>query len=476
MTIESVVGNGVLWYIQQGNSLDVLRSMPDGCVQTVATSPPYYNLRDYGVLPSVWPPESDWRDLDGSSINEPLPDCEHEWGGEHGRPGSEYREGLGGMCDGREDKAKIRKSFRRDKAEVAIRKNTTGAFCRRCGAWRGTFGLEPTPQLYVWHAVLIFREVRRVMRDDATLFLNLGDSYAGTGYGKGTGHFSLRDTPGAMKPKTDCRSAGLKPKDLCGIPWRVALALQADGWWLRDAIIWAKGWLTEDGVTEGNPMPGSHEDRCTSAYEFVFQFTKKRQYFWDWFAIKSTSGARPRNVWRINPKGDPSAHFATFPPALPERCIKAGTSEKGCCPKCGKPWVRVVERPPNPSKEFNVGDDLTGGAPGMGGNRQTSKGLHRNNGNAQGPPAITTGWRPGCKCNAGEPVPCIVLDPFCGSGTTGEVALKLGRRFIGIEINPDYIKDIANLRVERGETGLTRKQQKHGQTTLLDKTKETCNE
>jgi len=307
MTIESVVGNEALWYIQQGNSLDVLRSMRDRCVQVVVTPPLYYNLRDYGVLPSVWPPESDWRDLDGSSINEPLPDCQHEWGEEQtrktGRNDETWRDTKDGV------RIEGDSSVRCPKQEAS-----TGSFCRRCGAWRGTFGLEPTLDLYVWHSVLIFREVRRVMRDDATLFLNLGDSYAGTGYGKGTGHFSLRDTPGAMKPKTDYRSAGLKPKDPCGIPWRVALALQADG------------------------------------------------------------------------------------------------------------------------------------------------------------------WRPGCDCNAGEPVPCIVLDPFCGSGTTGEVALKLGRRFIGIEINPDYIKDIANLRVERGETGLTRKQQKHGQTTLFDKTKETCNE
>jgi DNA modification methylase len=248
----------------------------------------------------------------------------------------------------------------------------------------GQIGLEPTPDEFVARLVEVFREVRRVLRDDGTLWLNLGDSYANDGkWGGHTGgkHVSsLHCTPiGRNKKYT-----GLKPKDLIGIPWRVAFALQADCWYLRQDIIWHKP----------NPMPESVRDRCTKAHEYIFLLSKSERYYFDHEAMKEegvipagTKGAkgstqraaqagvnaRPpeykiydgkrnrRSVWTVNTRPFKGAHFATYPPALIEPCIKAG------CPVGG-----------------------------------------------------------------------TVLDPFFGAGTTGLVARDLGRNCIGVELNPDY--------------------------------------
>ncbi|MBC8395049.1 MAG: site-specific DNA-methyltransferase, partial [Deltaproteobacteria bacterium] len=149
------------------------------------------------------------------------------------------------------------------------------AFCQLCGAWRGCLGLEPTPEFFIQHMVQVFREIRRVLRSDGTLWLNLGDSYAGGGRGFGYGgkqdtNKGCEDVPRSIVPD------GLKPKDLCGIPWRVALALQNDGWWLRSDIIWHKP----------NPMPESVTDRPTKAHEYIFLLTKSAKYFYDADAIK----------------------------------------------------------------------------------------------------------------------------------------------------------------------------------------------
>jgi len=261
----------------------------------------------------------------------------------------------------------------------------------------GQLGLERTPKEYVAHLVEVFREVRRVLRKDGTLFLNLGDSYAsgkGTCYNPGGGDTSLgkerKDAgihPLDRGNKSTLALSGIKPKDLVGIPWRVAFALQADGWWLRQDIIWAKP----------NPMPESVRDRCTKAHEYIFMLTKSARYWYDAEAVREvqitpmdtkssqTFGAKGgkaeavygakvsgdkwepsghhnlRSVWTITTRPFKEAHFATFPPEIPDRCIKAG------CPIGG-----------------------------------------------------------------------VVLDPFFGAGTTGMVAKQLGRDFIGIELNPKY--------------------------------------
>jgi DNA modification methylase len=275
----------------------------------------------------------------------------------------------------------------------------------------GQLGLEKTPEEYVAKMVEVFREVRRVLRDDGTLWLNLGDSYAanrggtrqpaetlagGIGGKTEDGGLVNRDRFDGYNPTRNATAIGLKHKDMIGIPWRVAFALQSDGWYLRQDIIWNKP----------NPMPESVTDRCTKAHEYIFLLSKSQKYYYDAEAVRepvcevslrraeygwdcdrpSTKnnalgngggihtekmgtrfvdplGRNRRSVWTVTTKPFKGSHFATFPPDLIEPMIKAG------CPIGG-----------------------------------------------------------------------TVLDPFFGSGTTGLVALKLGRDFIGIELNPDYCK------------------------------------
>jgi len=196
-----------------GHVLDVLRRLPSDHFHCVITSPPYYGLRDYKTPPQVW----------GGVL-----DCPHQWGDE-----------MPPLHKGQVEQTKWAKAEGHGKGGNA----TTGAFCQRCGAWRGSLGLEPTPHLFVEHLVDVFREVRRVLRPDGLAWVNLGDSYAGSGKGawKNTEaprkhvYRPLAAGPEAAQPKS---WDGIKPKDIIGIPWRVALALQADGWWLRQDIVW----------------------------------------------------------------------------------------------------------------------------------------------------------------------------------------------------------------------------------------------
>jgi len=350
--------------------------------------------------------------------------------------------------------------------------------------------------------VEVFREVRRVMRDDGTLWLNMGDGYSGGNAGgtynpetwKPTDGSGGNSSWGKRQQRTE-RILGLRSKNLIGMPWRLALALQAEGWYLRSDIIWAKP----------NPMPESCTDRPTKSHEHLFLLTVKPRYFYDAHAVREkgvpsgwarqraagkdtwdycrtperiaatgqdcegstcVDGTRNlRDVWTIPTEAFPGAHFATFPRRLVEPCIKAGTSDKGCCPECGRPWVRVVEkervatRPARNSKIKVPGGWDTG--PG-------SHGTYHRDGRGQPEyrdasevgnrdPARhvstsqTLGWRPGCECG-GYPVvdPCTVFDPFCGSGTSGVVATQLGRRFVGIELNPEYA-EMARRRIANPE-------------------------
>jgi len=416
-----------------GDVLEQLKNIPDGVVQCCVTSPPYYGLRDY--FTRSW--------FGGNSF------CDHD------------------------------KYIEHQTAEIAGQgqMETTNS-CSKCGAWYGQLGLESTPDLYVEHLVKVFREVRRVLRDDGTLWLNLGDSYCSTSTGNmGTksnlhGAYTSEVYTKTIREQYTKHSRprtpkNMKPKDLIGIPWMVAFALRTDGWWLRSDIIWSKG----------NPMPESVTDRPTKSHEYVFLLTKNQDYFYDQEAIKEPSvsdhpsgnnfvrssrlsytnsdgsyrgndqqwdnigGYRnKRTVWTINPKPYKGAHFAVMPEELVSMCIKAGSSEKGCCSKCGAPWERITERKKliyikkTDKNKRDGGISVEHGFNRIGMSRgKYDQWLKENS-------SVAIGWQSSCKCIEASVIPCLILDPFAGSGTTLAVAAKLGRSYMGIELNPQYGK------------------------------------
>lgn len=304
-------------------------------------------------------------------------------------------------------------------------------------------GREGTPEDYVQNLVAVFHEVRRVLRDDGVCWLNLGDSYCGSwgnykGNNRGEGHqreiingskINNRAYTGTenYRPAASRKLDNIKPKDLIMIPARVALALQTDGWWLRSEVVWCKG----------NALPESVQDRPTTATEKVFLLTKSASYFYDHFAVRETgsnSNRNLRNFWLMNTQSYSGSHFATMPKRLAEIGILAGTSERGCCEKCGNPVKRIVE------SGMKAHDGATDSAYQVGSSANRLA-LLRQAARAQGqeyaPQPRTVGWEATCTCQANT-APCVVLDPFFGSGTTGEVAQDLGRNWIGIELNTDY--------------------------------------
>jgi DNA modification methylase len=320
-------------------------------------------------------------------------------------------------------------------------------------------GLEGTPDEWCSALVGVFREVRRVLRPDGTCFVNVGDTYytapngsldtrsALTGSHVGREQYrkarASRRRDRAEVPESHNAVAGLKPKDLIGLPWMLAFALRADGWYLRSDIIWAKP----------NAMPESVTDRPTCAHEHVFLLAKSARYYYDAEAVKEQGSGRTRvsaasrgrmgrsgyhthtvapqtsrslrNVWTIATEPYPEAHFATFPTRLVKPCVLAGTSERGVCPACGAPWTQVVRYDEATHRNRATYD------PGRPDGRVSPwrAGLGRSR---------VLGWEPGCTCGHGETVPATVLDPFGGSGTTALVALLLGRIAVLCELNPDY--------------------------------------
>jgi DNA modification methylase len=344
-----------------GDNRQALKELPDASVQTVVTSPPYWGLRDYGT--------ANWTGGDES--------CEH------------IKDPSKTKKFGNDEFNKNRPSREATKLPGYYYKD----LCESCGAIfeDNQIGLEQSPDDFIEQLCVVFDEVWRVLKDDGTIWVNLGDSYSAMRDSKASPD-SLRTGEGtrvgsaANRNPENLRKAGLKHKDLVGIPWRFAFAMQARGWYLRSDIIWHKP----------NPMPESVTDRPTKSHEYIFLMTKAPRYYYDHEAIKEDAiwaeekragkgrlhydGKRQgekgtgqenfvsivdkknkRSVWQVNVKGYKEAHFATYPTELIEPCILAGSKE---------------------------GD--------------------------------------------------TVLDPFSGSGTTGEVALKHGRNYIGLELNPDY--------------------------------------
>jgi DNA modification methylase len=344
-----------------GDNRQALKELADASVQTVVTSPPYWGLRDYGT--------ANWTGGDES--------CEH------------IKDPSKTKKFGNDEFNKNRPSREATKLPGYYFKD----LCELCGATfeDNQIGLEQSPDDFIEQLCVVFDEVWRVLKDDGTIWVNLGDSYSAMRDSKASPD-SLRTGDGtrvgsaANRNPENLRKAGLKHKDLVGIPWRFAFAMQARGWYLRSDIIWHKP----------NPMPESVTDRPTKSHEYIFLMTKSPRYYYDHEAIKEDAiwaeekragqgrlhydGKRQgekgtgqenlvsivdkknkRSVWQVNVKGYKEAHFATYPTELIEPCILAGSKE---------------------------GD--------------------------------------------------TVLDPFSGSGTTGEVALKHGRHYIGLELNPDY--------------------------------------
>jgi len=364
-----------------GDCLEAMQTLPDHSIDFVMFSPPYWGLRDYGLeTVRIW----------GNG-----PECKHEW---------------------TEQKSSFNKQGGNGKQSTNLGtlrgEDQKSNFCIKCGAWRGSLGLEPHPQMFVDHLVEICREIRQVLKPSGTFWLNLGDTYCGSwgNYGAREGKqreqnvekFDRKGQPSKnlRVPQSYTEKSGwLQPKQLLGIPWRVVVALQGDGWILRNDVIWHKP----------NHMPSSVKDRLTNAYEHVFLFAKNPRYYFDLDAIRkphkpeslkrdaygyptspmqgryqipwekregtkdqefcNPKGKNPSDVWRVSTISFHGAHFATFPPKLINPIVKAG------CPKNG-----------------------------------------------------------------------IVLDPLAGSGTVGQVARRLGRNFVLIEIKPEYV-EIAKQRV-----------------------------
>ena len=403
----------------QGDVLEQLaRLKAEGVkVRTCVTSPPYWGLRAYGTNPQIW--------ANGHAL------CvEHEWNTTQIYSDNPIR------TSGKE-------AFSYDielKKKQRWRENT---ICNKCGAWRGELGLEPTPELYVAHLVQVFRAVRDVLAEDGTLWLNLGDTYHGGGggnYGSGLSVASKHNQH-LTNVRNKIELEGIKPKDLVGIPWRVAFALQADGWYLRSDIIWHKP----------NPVPESVRDRPTKSHEYIFLLSKSPRYYYDLLAMQelanydgrkdtmmkgsaryanghaptspNTLHVKGHERWAENDNGDKirnkrsvwSVNTAQFNLELCQNCntvfdkkqyrklaehieIVDGIEKKSRICTCGA-WDRWL------SHFATFPPDLI-------------------------EPCILAGSERGD----------LVLDPFGGSGTTAEVALKHGRRAILIELNPSYVE------------------------------------
>ena len=354
----------------QGKSQDVLKQFPDNTFHTVITSPPYWSLRDYFS--------------------------------------------------------------------------------------NGQLGQEETPEEYVENVMSIMREVKRTLRKDGTVWFNIGDSYNNnSGFCRATKGWSRKGRTKGSADKKAIKHLYIKKKELFGIPWMVAFALQKEGWYLRCDIIWEKT----------NPMPDGAKDRPTRGHEYIFLLTKSPKYFYDYFRVLEDTEDHPggiqgfgaknqrgtyrmdqnrtfqhygkrnkRAVWRTSVSTFQGDHFATYPPLLIEPCVKASTSERGCCIKCRTPWERifekvevereVIEKTPSSKMQMENPDDMFSKDYNLDSNK-TGKFVK-----VKMLELVSKGWKKKCKCKTGKTTSCLVLDPFSGTGTTGEVAISHQQNYV----------------------------------------------
>jgi DNA modification methylase len=403
--------------IKIGDCREKLKELPNNFFHTVITSPPYWGLRDYGT--GKW--------IGGD------PNCSH----------------IAGKARNDADR------------EFGTKETLTVQYrdvCKDCGAIRedNQIGMEASPEEYVRKIVRTFQEVKRVLRDDGTLWLNLGDSYSSGGRTSTTNQTVRGDKDyGVTRPPV---SGSIKPKDLVGIPWRVALALQEDGWYLRQDIIWHKP----------NPMPESVKDRCTKAHEYIFLLTKSEKYYYDSQAImeqaqdwgtrdradgkyhnegtglsphtgleKSYTHRNKRSVWTVPVKPYNEAHFAVFPTSLIEPALLAGCPPK-ICSECGTPYEREMVTVEVPDRETR--DNMVGIIP------KRDKTSRMNSKDMKSLVQEDKGFTKNCSCSSHQTSAGRVLDPFGGSGTTALVADRHKRDATIIELNQKYV-DIAETRL-----------------------------
>jgi DNA modification methylase len=412
--------------VEQADCRQWLRVLPSESVHCCVTSPPYWGLRDYEVPPTAWGGQDE---------------CGHVW---------ETRRYYTEKTAGKHSTESFCKPGPGNVRRLKAARWREDATCVHCGAWLGCLGQEPTVEMYVEHLVEVFRELRRVLRKDGTLWLNLGDSFL--------------------------------DKQIAGTPWEMAFRLREDGWRLCTDIVWDKP----------NTRPESVNCRPTRSHEFIFLFSRSADYFYDADAVRERAvslgrkapggncrrkgfpdgderrrisstlgtlavpnplGRNRRSVWRVATQGFPGAHFAVFPPRLIEPCILAGTPEK-CCARCGAPWQkrsnlnsmhRAIGLVPS-CDCFGWPSDTMLPCPecsGIGRNPKSRMTCVRCRGKGE---RLQENW------DAFDLAACIsepgmVIDPFAGAGTTGVVALQHGRRFAGCDLNETYVA-MARTRLE----------------------------
>ena len=431
--------------LYQGNSLEVLKTLPAESVDMVMTSPPYYGLRSYKASPVIWGGQ------DG---------CQHEWG--------DTKEHLLNMKSGNPE-------FERPWREGATATVTNGNFCTLCNAWRGQLGSEPTPDLFISHLCDIFDEVKRVLKPTGSIYVNLDDSHAGSGKASGQSidQVSAKQATNFASAGLPAKVQGIPAKSLIGIPARFQLEMINRDWICRNVIIWHKE----------SVMPESVKDRFTIDFEYVFMFSKQQHYFFErqfepiadssvgrgpvdfggqkgrdyipadsdpnfrngseqWgrtydYTKSSSLGRNKRTLWTINPQGFKGEHYATYPEELCRTPIEASCPEF-ICTKCGQARVKVYEKgftdhDGTINSKPDPGDKLNGSAGRLALLRQAS----RENGGEYENDTKQIGLS-SCTCENPTYDPGVCLDPFSGTATTGVMAKKLGRHYIGIEVSEKY--------------------------------------